>query len=315
MAGDREVNRAVVSGAAGFLGRCIVKNLLGRGTEVLGIDPKPFDAGEIPYEDAGHYRHEVSDLEDASGAACRFLMEVPRLRRTFYHIAGISDASLCKEDPLLAFQANVTLTVKALQCCREAGGAVFVFPSSGLVYGDALQGSANEDDAVTCSSVYGATKLAAESLVGAYASNYACPAIIARLSNVYGPGSGDRTVIGRILGQARARSPLRVFDERPMRDFIFSEDAAEGLVRLASAAIDGKCFTINLSTATAVSIGEVVETAAQLTNSSRLSPEQGNLPGGSPSRLVLSNRRLKELTGWTPQTTLTEGLQKSLMRW
>lgn len=302
--------RAVVFGACGFLGRALVSQLLDSGALVLGIDTKPWpDALPRGY---AHNDQGAADLAGALGEAAAFLKASPG-PAAFFHMAGLADAGACQRDPALAQKLNVDLVAQALLALRHTSCA-FVFPSTGIVYGDGLPRPAREDDPLPPGQEYARGKIAAEGLIRAACGQHALRGAIARLSNLYGPGGGENTVLGRILAQARRGEPLRVWDESPVRDFLFVADAAEGLIRLGLAACAQRageegCLTANLSTGVGTRIGTLLDLGAELFHTSRLPQERETGPADRVSSLVLDNSRLAALTGWRPGTPLAQGLR------
>jgi nucleoside-diphosphate-sugar epimerase len=311
--GNFNKHHILVTGASGFLGRKLVPELLRHGAHVLGVDQSawPGDTGATP-KGIENYRHLQADLAGDLDPLADFLSQVPRSRRGVFHLAGLADAGNCKEFPDAAFKANVALTFRLLDLCRRVGGAKFIFPSTGLVYGDGLMRAATENDPVYPHSVYASTKIAAEALVRAYAVNYGCSAVIARLSNVYGPGIGENTVIGRILAQVSRGERIQVHDEHPVRDFIYIEDVVHALVALYPVELRPDDIIVNISTGEGTRIGEVVRSAdhAFCGQHGRLRPTSGN----TSSHLVLANDKLKKLTRWAPSTGIGDGLARSIMR-
>ena len=303
----------LITGASGFLGRQLSAALIRLGAEVLGIDQNPSPFNESGSENKPEaYRHIQAEFNTATVEAERFFKNSPTSKRTVFHLAGLADAGYCRDHPDLAFEANIKLTFDVLEFCRRIGDLTLVFPSTGLVYGDALDCPASEDDPVFSTSVYAAMKLAAETLICSYAANFSCSSIIARLSNVYGPGMSEKTVVGKILAQAERGEPIQVMDEAPVRDFIFSHDVVEALIRLSLLKLNNSALTVNVSTGTGVSIASIVAEAAKLFSAPKVDSQHPKNISESPSRLVLSNEKIKRLTGWAPPTRLVEGLQKSM---
>jgi UDP-glucose 4-epimerase len=175
-----------------------------------------------------------------------------------------------------------------------------------MVYGFHLDRPAVEEDPTQPESVYTGSKLAAEILVRAHTPGRLRGSVVARLANVYGPGIGENTVLGRLMGQAVRQEALHVLDERPVRDFIHVDDAVEALVRLAD--IDAlEAFVVNVSTARGVRIGDAVGIVAKITGIPIR--KSGPVTDESTTQLVLSNARLERLTGWHPQIQLEDGLE------
>jgi len=302
--------RAAVFGAQGFLGGALTRRLLAAGTLVFGIDTRPW-----PGAPRQGYRHSAG-AEAALPEAAAFLGEdAGKGPRAFFHMAGLADARACQLDPERARRLNVDLVARAL-AALDGVRAAFVFPSTGIVYGDRLDRPAREDDPLLPAAEYARGKITAEGLVRAACAKGPLCAAIARLSNIYGPAGGENTVLGRLLAQARRGEPLHVFDETPVRDFLHLDDAAEGLIRLglAACALRGpeRTITANLSTGEGVSVGQLVDLCAELFHSSRLAPEHTPPADARASSLVLDNARLAALTGWRPGVTLRRGLQDSI---
>lgn len=303
--------RAVVFGACGFLGREVVRLLLASGASVLGIDTKPWP-GAQPRE----YRHSAEGA-GALAEAAEFLRQTDE-PAGFFHLAGLADAQVCQREPALAQRLNVDLVAETLARLADVPCA-FVFPSTGIVYGDGLDRPALEDDPLLPAAEYARGKIEAEGLVRA-----ACQpgggvlrGAVARLSNIYGYGGGENTVLGRILAQVKSGGPIQVWDESPVRDFLFVGDAAEGLLKLGLAALSlpekpGNFLIANLSTGLGTSVGALVDLCAELFHTSRLPQERVPGPDGRLSSLVLDNSRLTTLTGWRPETDLRTGLTLSI---
>lgn len=325
--------RAVVFGSCGFLGSEVTRKLLASGSRVLGIDTRPWP-GPVP-EGYSHSAQGAAALPQAAaflGAGPGFCppdgtpkghgpllgvhgAEPPDLPAAFFHLAGLADATACQADPALARRLNVELVAEALAAVSGLA-CVFVFPSTGIVYGDGLGRPAREDDPLLPRAEYARGKIEAEGMVRAACAKGPLRGAIARLSNLYGAGGGENTVLGRLLAQVRAGGPLQVWDERPVRDFLHVADAAEGLIRLGLAAHapagPGDALTANLSTGVGTSVAELIDLCADLFHTSRLSQEREPDLAAPPSSLVLDQGRLAALTGWRPRVDLRLGLKRSI---
>ncbi len=313
LAGKLDDFHVLVTGAAGFLGKRLIRELIRHDAKVLGVDVQKDSVnidGDIKLP--GGYHFIQSKLTSSKPAIIEFLSGAPKKNRMVFHMAGIADASVCRSDPGSAYNGNVDLTFRVLEICREIKGATVIFPSTGLVYGTRLNRPATEEDRVFPLSMYVASKLSAEFLAASYSHNYCCPSIILRLSNIYGPGSSKETVIGRMLKQVEEGKPVEVFDTTPVRDFIFIDDVIEAFIRLVTISMTDPSTTINISTGIGHTVGEVVDIVTELSLMMKNKSMDKTDPKRPNNHLVMSNHKLKDLTGWTPRTGLYHGLEKSL---
>jgi len=313
--GNLKNSRIMVTGAAGFLGSRLIAGLTGRGIWVLGIDRIPEGYNSAATSDKSRqYCYLSAEFNTAADEARGFLSDVSRERRVVFHMAGLADAGDCHDHPDQAFRLNVESTFQVLEMCRQIGGSLLVYPSTGLVYGDTLDYPATEDDPVVPHSVYIATKIAAEALIQSYAAGFEVEAIIARLSNVYGPGVSEKTVIGRIIDQTSRGEPLQVMFNTHIRDFIFSQDVIDALICLSSLKPSKSALIINVSTGEGVSVDTVVSTASHLFAVPVVKPSSKKNMSNKASCLILSNEKIRRLTNWAPRVDITEGLRKSFRR-
>lgn len=274
-----------VSGATGFLGEALVSTLTQYGAAVSPL-PRDFSGAQIPAE---------------SGK-----------KRVLVHLAGMSHAGQCEENPAEAFEANVALVLRALFFCQKQGINLFIFPSTGSVYSDQMDRPLTESDPASPHDIYGATKLAAETLILRYSKRLGIRSLIVRIGNVYGPGCHSDSVIGTLCQQIANGHEITLRDLTPVRDFIYKRDVVHGLIRLLQTAETHSEFLVNLSTGKGTSIGHLTDTACRLAlvPVEKIRPSEG--PKGPPSRIVLDNTLLKKLTGWSPQYNLEDGLKETL---
>ncbi|MBI5631813.1 MAG: NAD-dependent epimerase/dehydratase family protein [Elusimicrobia bacterium] len=262
---------ALVTGAGGLIGRRLASIL---------VNAERLDARNLP----------------AGGGKARAL----------FHMAGLTSASACEENPAAAYEANVALFQRTLEHAVRRGVSTIVFPSSGLVYGEALLRPALESDLPRPGGYYAATKLAAEALLLGACRRWGLAGVAARLSNVYAEDMRPDTMFGAVFAQLRAGKEPRVRDLSPVRDFLHVGDAAEGLRRLAAVARPGEMLAVNLSTGRGFSVGQAVELARRAFGlPERLLPSQGKGP-----TLVLDNSLLFQLTGWRPPELSTKLLRE-----
>jgi dTDP-glucose 4,6-dehydratase len=300
---------ALVTGVGGFLGRALAKHLAQAGAKVTGIDIHDFHAdlsSSIEYHQA-----DILNFNQLQGVVSRFLPKDTD-NVVVFHLAAQSHVGKCQAEPLKAFSLNCTGTANLLETCRELNIRRFVFPSTALVYARPAQFPIQETDALEPNSVYAATKLACEVLIKTYSLNYGLSCRIARLGNVYGPGGTPDSVVSIILQQARNSGSISLKTLAPIRDFIYRDDVADGLIALANGIQEPGCEIFNLSSGTPISIRELAITACRVGNFEPQLTETDHRPSDAEDKLVLSIRRLSEYSQWYPVWTLEDGLRQTL---
>jgi nucleoside-diphosphate-sugar epimerase len=301
----------IVTGSSGFLGQWLIRHLLRYSTSVLGVDLHPFPNHEAdPYQNNPIFTFIRGDINDTKFLSKIFkrLPSHTKRRRAVYHLSGLSHVKLCQADPLKAYNLNVLQTVKLLEACRKENITRFVYPSSALVYGENHTHLITENDAVDPQNIYASSKLAAEMAIQIYGKYFGFSCDIARFSNIYGYGSNPDTAVATALSQAEKGQKINLKSYAPVRDFIYCADAVEGLIRLLDAGNDPGCRIFNVSTGVGLTVGEMVETLCRIVGIQHMTPNRSKnkLPLGS--KLILSNLKLYNRTGWKPTYSLEEGL-------
>jgi len=219
----------VVTGAAGFIGSHLVRALERQGVDVAALDRAPQGG-----------RHIAVHLS-RPGALDRFLDDATAV----FHMAGSADVPRSVVEPVTDFRDNVTAMIEVLEAARRKGCAVLVLPSTGSVYDTNLPPPYAETAPTRPSSPYGAAKLACEAYCIAYARSYGIPTRIARLFSVYGPGMRRFAIhdFHRRLRETPSRLVLRG-DGGQTRDYLYVEDAAEALIRIAASGSPGEIVNV-----------------------------------------------------------------------
>jgi UDP-glucose 4-epimerase len=247
----------------------------------------------------------MSELFDA----CRAESGTPPA--AMVHLAGIGIAAEADANHEQAISSNVTLTERLLAAMHaRASAASFIFASTGAVYGIRADGPAREEDLPAPGNVYAASKLAAEAFCHAAARRHGLSCEIIRISNVYGPESGDHTVLGRLLNQAKRGESLAALTPNPIRDFIYIDDVAEGIVRLLDTGYESGCRITNLSTGVGTRICDAAEIIRSIVGGPAAAWQDS--ANGHDDTLILSNQNLTGRTGWRPHYTMAAGLRAVL---
>ena len=229
--------RALVTGAAGFIGSHTVEALLARGDEVIGLDN--FDGFYDPaikrvnIADAlanPRFRLVETDVRDAP-AIRRVLAETKP--DVLVHLAARAGVRPSIEQPALYADVNVVGTTVLLEAAREQGVHRLVIASSSSVYGNSARAPFREDDpCIHPVSPYAATKRAAELVCDTYATLYPRLRIVSlRFFTVYGPRQRPDLAIHKFTRLIAGGQPIPFFgDGSYSRDYTYITDTLQGVL-------------------------------------------------------------------------------------
>ena len=218
------MQRAIVTGAEGFLGRHLVRDLRQHGVCVTGLVRQPkLDVSYIAMGDAPWCSARLARIIE---------MAEPDV---IFHLAGGAVGSQAALERL-----NVGIATAVMQAVRDVQACpLLVCCGSAAEYGAAIVDGVPVDEAASCApvSAYGATKLAQTNAVLAFAEDTGTPVLIARIFNPIGPGMPTYLALGEFARQlATLGAPQRVLQTgniHVFRDFIDVEHVAVALRTLA----------------------------------------------------------------------------------
>ncbi len=305
----------MVTGADGFIGSHLAESLAAHGYKVRAfcqynsfnsrgwidsIDPVVSSRMEVvlgDIRDPGMVKAAVRDID------------------TVYHLAALIAIPFSYHAPDSYVDTNVRGTMNVLQAAREHGTSKVLVTSTSEVYGTALRVPIDESHPRQAQSPYSATKIAADSLAESFHHSFGIPVVIVRPFNTYGPRQSARAVIPTIISQLLSGvKEIRLGDLRPTRDLVYVKDTVEGFRRIAQTdSLVGE--EVNIATGREVSVAELADKLIQLINPSasivsdveRLRPEKSEV-----FRLLGSVEKLHGHTGWKPETSLEQGLAKTI---
>jgi len=302
--------RVLVTGAAGFIGRWVVGELLDRGHEVLPVDNLATGlAANLEEFDGrpGLHALEVGDVRDE--AACRrWLDQVDAVA----HLAASISVQDSIDDPEATFDNDVVGTFRLLEAAR-ARRARFLFMSTCMVYDRASTPEGiSEEHPTLPASPYAASKLAGEALTLSYFHAYGLPTTVIRPFNTYGPyqrSVGEGGVVAIFTRRSLVGEPLRIYgDGTQTRDLLYATDCARFVCdALASDAATGRI--LNAGTGHDVSVNELAATIEP--DTSRIVHVEHIHPQSEIALLRCDARQAAALLGWQPEVSLAEGLART----
>lgn len=301
--------RALITGGAGFIGSSLAQRLCAEGWSVKCIDRLS------PYYDVAVKRANAQAVE-RSGARFAYVdlleCDLDSLLAgidVVFHQAGQPGVRASWGDTFAEYERdNILATQVLLEAIRHSNVARVVYASSSSVYGDNRDFPFTEQSLPQPRSPYGVTKLAAEHLMGLYASNFGIETVSLRYFTVYGPRQRPDMAIHRLIKCALTGEPFLLNgDGSQERDFTFVEDIVEANV-LAATGHTSPGSVFNVGGGSVVTLAEVIEIVEAETGFSIKIDRTGNQPG-DVRRTGADTQAVERALGWQPRTGLADGIR------
>jgi nucleoside-diphosphate-sugar epimerase len=302
--------RALVTGAAGFIGSHLSRRLVADGNEVVGLDD--LSDGKLEnLEDVPGVRLVEADLRDE--VAVRGAVDGCSV---VFHQGAMRSVPRSIEQPEKTTDVNVRGTLNVLLAARDVGATV-VFASSSSVYGGQDSFPLGEDMAPRPRSPYAASKLAGEAYCRAWWLSFGVPTVSLRYFNVYGPGQDPANeyaaVVPRfVMACLSGTSPEVHGDGEQSRDFTYIDDVVEGNVLAARAPEAARGQVLNIGGGQQpTSVNAILRIAAELTDAApepvHTAPREGDVRR-TQADISLAGR----LIGYRPRVDIQEGLRRTV---
>lgn len=295
-----------VVGGCGALGGRVVQKLQSFGAAQLRVIDRHVPERGVPGVD--YVEGELLDTAAMSRALDG--------TEVVFHLAGLKVAGDSAAQAAAYFEINAAGTALLMDACRNAGVSLVSYASTSHVYGVPNRLPVTEDHPCRPLSIYAASKLGGEAAVQGFAAAFGIRVSIARLCNVYGGTLGPETVAGRILALAADQQPVELRNLAAVRDFLYIDDAVEGLIRLSAAQTEPGCDIANVSPGAGTEVRELasaaVDAAAELGLGELEVHQSGDSADEGVPSLFIDNQHLRRKTGWHPSTALRDGLKAAL---
>ncbi len=299
----------LITGSSGQIGTNLALRLLSENHFVLGVDYRtnPW-TDQIP----------IRTVDLSTDCVGRLLELIKGYNiELIVHLAAYAKVYELVREPSRALQ-NVDMTFKVAESARLANIPI-IFGSSREVYGDIHMHMTNEScaDFVVAESPYSASKIAGEAFIYSYAQCYQMPYIVFRFSNVYGRYDNDLERMERVtplfIKRISQDLPIIIHGKEKILDFTYIDDCIQGICLGIKKLLDKEVVnqTINLACGEGNSlvdlaniIGKTVGVEPKIT----FTPSQA----GEVTRYIADITKARKLLGYTPQTSLSEGIPKSI---
>lgn len=286
----------VVTGSSGFVGEKLALVAIHQGYEVIGIDLKKSKKLSC--------RQLELDLTSEV-----FFTDIPE-NSIIIHLASLSTDGACRDNPLLAIDANLKATSLILENAIKSQAAQLIFASSEWVYPELpkveIQSEKDELKLTSLSSLYAMTKLFGESLIRV---NSRIPYTILRFGIVYGPRFPPGSAAESIAWKIHSDEEVKIGSKYTARRFVHVNDLINGILKCIEkgpSLLNQKI--INLSGSELASLNDVANVSNKILNKSTQIIETG----GITSIRNPVNALAFELLDWKPKIDLKSGLLECL---
>jgi UDP-glucose 4-epimerase len=307
------VNRALVTGAAGFIGSHVADLFLENGYEVEIIDDLSSGKRENLPEAATF--HDVSITTPEAAAIIR-----NGKFDAVVHLAAQIDVRKSVADPLFDATTNILGTINILEAIRQSGYKTRIaFTSTGgAIYGDFNTPPNVETFPKDPESPYAISKLASEYYLAYYGRLHGIEHVAMRFGNVYGPRQdphGEAGVVAIFCNRILEGKPLTIFgDGLQTRDYVYVGDVARAVYLGVTSGIpepervDARAFNVGTGVGTSVvDLARLLQQAAGSSAEIVFAPKRP----GEQQESFLDAGKARKLLGWEPQVSLSEGLAKT----
>jgi|SRR5271165_60976 len=309
------MKRVCITGGAGFIGSNLADRLSAEGVEVVIVDD--FRTGRREFVTDALERPGVRLIEGD-------VLDMVVLESAFegcdwvFHLQANADVRRGLERPRQDLEQNTIATSNVLEAMRATGVSRIAFSSSGSVYGEPDVFPTPEDAPFPVqTSLYGASKLAGEGLIAAYAAGYGFTGLIFRFVSILGERYTHGHVFDFFCALRNDPTRLRVLgDGRQEKSYVYVQDCINAMLTAAERhAEEPGAHLYNLGTDETVVVDDSV---AIITEELGLSPQIEHTGGrrgwtGDSPLIHLDTTRIREL-GWSPELTIGQALVRTV-RW
>ena len=300
-----EPKRILVTGGAGFIGSHVADAFVKLGHEVAVVDNLSSGRRKQVPAAAQFYPYDIKSQETFD-LICRWQPQV------LVHHAAQMSVRISVDDPVMDAQENILGSLNLFQAAARAKAGKIIFASTGgAMYGDQAPVPAREEDRAQPECPYGIAKLAVEHYLHFYQREHGIIPVRLRYANVYGPrqnGLGEAGVVAIFIEKLLAdEQPVINGDGLQTRDFTYVGDIVAANLLALDYPREG-IFNIGTGRET-----DILTTYLELQEilGSSFGPVHGPALPGEQRRSALDSTRARELLGWKPGVSLSEGLART----
>jgi len=329
----------LITGGAGFVGSNLAHRLLSSGHRVRLLDNLSRAGVERNLRWLMETHGDLVDIEVPDVRNLSIIKQAVKDASQVFHFAAQVAVTSSLDDPIEDFEINARGTLNLLEAVRAADNPPpLIFTSTNKVYGnladlkfdkhgtryepadDAIrERGINEDRPLDFHSPYGCSKGAADQYVTDYARTYRLPALVFRMSCIYGPhqyGNEDQGWIAHFVIRSISGKPITIYgDGLQVRDILFIDDLVDAflLAQQNIKKLAGNAFNIGGGPGNSISLLELLDLLAEL-HGGDISVRFENWRAADQRYYVADTSKFSGLTGWAPRVPVHEGVRR-LYEW
>lgn len=301
--------KALVTGAAGFIGSNLAEALVKRGDSVVGLDNLSTGRKENLkcVEGRPGFQFIAGDIRDESvlAGACAGVDVV-------FHQAALPSVPRSIQNPKEAFEINSAGTLNVLLAARNAGVKRVLFASSSSIYGNAEVQPVPETAVPNPISPYGASKLASEALGSAFSASFGIPFFALRYFNVFGPRQDPNSEYAAVVPKfmtalTNGKKPVIYGDGLQTRDFTFVGNVVAANILVADKR-DAAPGAYNIAAGHPHTVRELLETLCGILGRP-FDPSYSPARAGDILHSSADVQKARSRLGYAPAIRLREGLE------
>ena len=303
--------KILVTGGAGFIGSNFVRYLLSHypAYSLINLDKLTYAGNLDNLADISDYSQHQFVRGDIADAA--LVNRLASETEAIIHFAAEThvDRSILNAEDFI--KTNVYGTYVLLEAARKYQHRRFVHISTDEVYGSRLEGFFNENDRLSPSSPYSASKASSDLLVASYHKTYGLPTIITRCSNNYGPYQFPEKLIPLMITNALEDKPLPVYgDGLYMRDWLYVLDHCGAIDRVLHQGLPGEIY--NIGGQGDKSNLEVIRFILNVLGKPKSLMHSVKDRPGHDRRYAIDPEKIKHELGWEPTYSFETALEKTI---
>ena len=315
---DWKERNVLITGATGFLGTWLSKDLIEKGANVIALvrDEIP----NMPLRTMGIFEKlhaaPIGNITNYN-SVMRIINEYEV--ETCFHLAAQTIVGTAKRNPTNTFRVNIEGSWNIFEAVRNSQTVKeLIIASTDKVYGEPMEMPIKETHPLLAEYPYDASKVCVERLARTYFTTYGMPVTITRCCNIYGGGdlNFSRIIPGTVRSIIMNQNPILRSDGTPVRDLIFVKDAANAYVTLAEnmhkKGINGEAF--NFGSNAPINMLDLTKEAIKASGKTELKPDvQGEKkPDAEIDEQYLDPTKANKVLGWKPEYDLNRGLKETI---